>query len=505
MPLPRIRVVPTASGAKAVQVIWHYLDNKPVLDHIGSAHSEQELALLKARAQQLIDDRQPALDIDTGAGPVVTGSVDAPLPVVGERAGYLIDALEGVYRDLGFDTATGGDQVFRHLVMARIIQPGSKLDSIETLAEVGIASASYRTIKRRLPRYAGQGFQDELTRACARRAGIGPGVLVLFDVTTLYFETDTADELRVPGFSKERRLEPQITVGLLSDARGFPLAVGAFEGNKAETATMVPMLRRLQQAYDLSDITMVADAGMFSAANKEAIIAAGLHYILGVRIPQIPYPIHTWRQQNPEEDYVDGQKWTNHDRTGMGPQGRPHSVTYYQYSADRARRSRKGIAEQVRKAEQAVQGKAAVKRNRYVNLNAPEKSVNYALAEKNTALAGIKGYETSRVDLDAEQVISSYRQLLRIEQAFRMSKSDLKARPVYHRIKDSIDAHLTIVMAAMAVGHELETRTGLSLKRLVRTLKRYRTFELTVDGNTIHAATPLPDEVQNLIRRLTKT
>lgn len=281
------------------------------------------------------------------------------------------------------------------------------------------------------------------------------------------------------------------------------MAVGAFEGNKAETLTMLPMIQRLQAAYDLTDVTVVADAGMFSASNKQAIIDAGLHYILGVRIPQIPYPIQTWRRQHPDDDYVDGQTWILADRSGRGPGGEPHSITYYQYSVERARRSRKGIAEQVRKAEAAVAGKTAIKRNRYVDLNAPGKTVNYALAEKNTALAGIKGYETSRIDLDAAQVIGSYRQLLRIEKSFRMSKSDLKARPVYHRIKDSIDAHLTVVMAAMAVGHELETRTGLSLKRLVRTLKRYRTFELHLDGNTIHAATPLPAEIQDLIHQIT--
>ena len=85
--------------------------------------------------------------------------------MVGERAGYLIDAIGAVYRGLGFDTATDGDQVFEHLVMARIVQPGSKLDSIETLAEIGISSASYATIKRRLPVYATPGFQDRLTRA----------------------------------------------------------------------------------------------------------------------------------------------------------------------------------------------------------------------------------------------------------------------------------------------------------------------------------------------------
>ena len=151
MGLPRIRVVPTASGAKAVQVIWRYRDNKPVLDHIGSAHGDEELALLEAQAQQLIDQHQPALPFDGHR--VGTGSDQAPLPITGERAGYLIDAFETVYDGLGFKAATGDDEVFEHLVLARICHPGSKLDSIETLAEIGITSASYATIKRRLPRY----------------------------------------------------------------------------------------------------------------------------------------------------------------------------------------------------------------------------------------------------------------------------------------------------------------------------------------------------------------
>ena len=122
--------------------------------------------------------------------------------------------------------------------------------------------------------------------------------------------------------------------------------------------------------------------------------------------------------------------------------------------------------------------------------------------EKNRALAGVKGYQTSRVDRTAEQVISAYRQLLRIEKTFRMSKSDLKARPIYHHTRQSIEAHLTVVMAAMAVGHLLEKRSGLSIKRLVRTLKRYRTFELTIAGHTVHAASPIPTDIAELIDRL---
>ncbi|MFR9869007.1 transposase, partial [Corynebacterium striatum] len=156
----------------------------------------------------------------------------------------------------------------------------------------------------------------------------------------------------------------------------------------------------------------------------------------------------------------------------------------YQYSYDRARRTRRGIGEQLDKAQRAVDGKIPVKRNRYVNLKAPNKQVNHTLANKHLTLAGIKGYETSRTDLKPQEVIGAYRRLFTIEKSFRMAKSDLKARPIYHRKEDSIHAHLTIVMAAMATGHVLEQASGLSLKRLVRTLKKYRTFTVEIAGHT---------------------
>lgn len=227
-----------------------------------------------------------------------------------------------------------------------------------------------------------------------------------------------------------------------------------------------------------------------------------MHYIIGTRFKDLPYVIAQWRRDHPDQDYEDKQIWVQADRTGRGPDGIPHRITYYRYSWDRARRTVKGIDEQVAKAEKAVAGKIAVKRNRFVDLKAPNKQVNWALVNKNKALAGIKGYETSRVDLEPEEVIGAYGRLLKIEKAFRMSKSDLKARPIYHRTRESIDAHLTVVMAAMAVGHLLEERSGLSLKRLVRTLKKYRTFKLQIGGQTVHAASSLPDEVTELITRL---
>ena len=126
---------------------------------------------------------------------------------------------------------------------------------------------------------------DHFRRACAAHAAVGPAVLVLYDVSTLHFETDAGDGFREPGFSKERRLDPQITIGLLTDASGFPLTVEAFEGNKAETATMVPVINAFKAAHDLTDVTVVADAGMISEANQVALQGAGLSYILGAQDP----------------------------------------------------------------------------------------------------------------------------------------------------------------------------------------------------------------------------
>ena len=133
----------------------------------------------------------------------------------------------------------------------------------------------YPTLNRRLPLFAKPVFRQDLSRACASHARLGPASLVLYDVTTLHIETDAGDGFREPGLSKERRLDPQITLGLLTDAAGLPLTVAAFEGNKAETATMVPVINAFKTAHQLTDVTVVADAGMISEANQVALQGRG--------------------------------------------------------------------------------------------------------------------------------------------------------------------------------------------------------------------------------------
>jgi hypothetical protein len=156
-------------------------------------------------------------------------------------------------------------------------------------------------------------------------------------------------------------LEPQITVGLLTDVRGFPLMVRAFEGNKAETRTILTVIQAFAAAHGLPAVTVVADAGMLSEANLKELEEAGLRFIVGARIPDIPYQVSQWRRTHSGEPIGDGQIFVQ--PTIMGTKADPRKRTiFYQYRADRAKRTLKGIDQQIVKAEKAVAGQAAVKR-----------------------------------------------------------------------------------------------------------------------------------------------
>ena len=302
--------------------------------------------------------------------------------------------------------------------------------------------------------------------------------------------------------SKERRLEPQITIGLLTDARGFPLMVEAFEGNRAETTTIIPSIQAFQAAHQLPEVTVVADAGMLSDGNLRALSGAGLRFIVGQKIPDIPYVVRHWMDTHPGEQPPDGliltQPWSR------GPAGQQVKETiYYQYRADRARRTLRGIGEQVGKAERAVAGKAPVKRNRFTALTGAQKSVNRELEAKARTLAGWKGYITNLATPTPEYVIGAYHQLWQVEKSFRMSKSDLKARPVYHHLKDSIEAHLTIVFAALAIARDLQARSGWSLQRIIRGLRPLQQVTIRIaGGQQLHAEPTIPNDVAAMLTRL---
>jgi hypothetical protein len=337
-------------------------------------------------------DDLPGPSVELIAVPELLAQPSAHEQPVGGINGEVSAVEQGV--DIRPEQQPVVEAVFRQLVIARIIEPTSKLDSSRVLEEAGVVPASYPTVWRRLRVYARDSCRQKLSAACAAHARLGPASLVLYDLSTLYFETDAGDGFREPGFSKERRLEPQITIGLLTDAAGFPLMVSAFEGNKAETKTMLPVIGSFMAAHQLPDVTIIADAGMVSEANQKDIEAAGLSFILGMKIPHVPYAVAQWRREHPGEQIPDGYVFTQ--PWPAGPTGgRRDQVIYYQYRHDRARRTLRGIDEQVAKAENAVAGNAPVKRNRFIQLSGGTRSVNRELEAKARAIAGLKGSVTN--------------------------------------------------------------------------------------------------------------
>jgi hypothetical protein len=359
------RVLKRANGTRQVQISWGKVGGKRKVEYVGSGRTDEEIELLLVEAWERINAGQGVLELglDEERRP------GEPLEAVGSRMAVLWDSLDAGFGALGFDEAAA-DDVFRDLVLARIIEPTSKQAAVErVLPEIGVPHASYRTVKRRLRLYSAEGFRDSLAAACARAARLGPASLVMFDVTNLWFETDKEDEFRIPGFSKERRVEPLIQIGLLTDASGMPLMITAWEGNTAETNTMIPTLKAFLAAHQLHDVVVVADAGMISEANWKAIEAEGLSFVLGAKLPHLPYVINKWRTDHPDLEYVDGQTWAAREPVGTGKKNRADHVTYYQWKAGRAARTIRGIDAQIAKADAQVSGKTPVKRNRFIKLD----------------------------------------------------------------------------------------------------------------------------------------
>ena len=285
-----MRKVRTASGATAVQIVSKSGGVRRIVEHLGSAHDETEVAALLEVGRQKIAARQGQgmLDLESlDPAPGRTGLVGAT--VVSKRSALLWGVLHGAYTCLGLGDATGGDWAFEQMVLARLIEPSSKAQVPRVLGDLGLESVSVRTLFRSLGRCGQRDYRQAISQALFDHVTATRGLaLCLYDVTTLYFEAEREDDLRKVGYSKERRVDPQIIVGLLVDRAGFPLQVGCWEGNKAETTTIIPIVEAFQAAHGIEDLVIVADAGMLSAANLTALDDARLRFI--ARGPTGPRP-----------------------------------------------------------------------------------------------------------------------------------------------------------------------------------------------------------------------
>jgi hypothetical protein len=474
-----IRKVKTKSGATAVQIIHKNYGQITHINHIGSAHNQEELNTLVALAKIKLQGSQQSLFPDSAS--------KLTIQLKQSCSSLLWRILRQQYTRLGFDQIS--DDVFVALCIARLVEPTSKIDSLRVLADLGVNQFDKNQLYRCLQNVIEKDYRNTISDLCFHHSTSLGLSLLLYDVTTLYFEIQEEDDYRKPGMSKERRLEPQIVIGLLVDQSGFPLGLHSFKGNIAETKTILPALQAFCTQHGVSTLTVVADAAMLSAANLSALAKAGYTYIVGSRLHKIPYDIAQYQKTQ-----------VMSDQQIIVSQYSEYRIVY-QYREKRAILDRKNIQKQIDKAQKIVNGQTAATRAKFLTLKAKTKQLNQTLIEKAYTLAGIKGYITN-LKIPDQQVIDYYHQLFRVEASFRMAKSDFKARPIFHRKRDSIEAHLTIVLTALALGREIESQTGISIKQFVKVLRPIRSGVIIIEGQEYPATEIIPDSIQTLLRKL---
>jgi len=437
---PYVRKVKTSSGATAVQIVEKRSGVRRIVEHLGSAHDDLALALLLQVARDKLAAGQDELDL--GLAPATVGGAPAAR-VVSSSSQVLWQVLADAYAHLGFDVLA--DEAFRALVLARLIEPTSKADTVRVLQEIGAPTPHVNTLHAAMRRVRDRDYRGRLATACMSHsaATAGTGALILYDVTTLHFEVGDEDDLRKVGMSKEHRVDPQVQVGLLVDPGGFPLEVHMFEGNKAETTTLIPVLTAFQARHGITELVVVADAGMLSASNLNALEDAGFGFIVGSRLVKAPYDLadHFARHGN---YFTDGQVLESAREMGTGKNARQRRVIY-QWKFKRQKHDDRTINLMIAKAEKIAAGTTALRKARFLKITGATKELDQATIDRARQLAGLKGYVTNLPveQMPGQAAIDAYHDLWQVERSFRMTKSDLRARPVFHHQREAIEAHLT--------------------------------------------------------------
>lgn len=538
-----VRRVRTPSGATGVQVMEYVSPGRQrLVKYIGSAHTSAELGVLMGVAREFLQaydqPGQGVLDLDVqdeqvaelvaGPGENVLLDVDrrgSAVPVTaasgrvtGTASRLLFEVIASIYDDLGFGSL--GDDVFRDLVIARVVEPTSLLDVERVLVDLGHTPTPYISLRRTLKRAQSGEYRDRLAALCFEHAVVhGDVSLVLYDITTLHWEAEKEDGLRKIGYSKERRVDPQILVGLLVDRRGFPLEIACFEGNKAEQLTLVTVIDAFKARHGIENMVVVADAGMLSASNLSRLDTAGYRFIVGSRATKAPLDLEShfhWHGTH----FVDGQiidtitpktgrKQVSDSATRAEPVWDPESHegawrAMWAYSQKRAARDNKTLTLQENRANDVINGLKTARTPRFVKIDGDSRHLDTTALARARKVVGLKGYVTNMpaTVMPAAEVIASYHELWNVEQSFRMSKSDLAARPMFARKRDAIEAHLTIVFAALAISRTIQNRTGLTLRRVLRTLRPLRSATIAINGAIQTFPPELTDDQQALIDAL---
>ena len=490
-----IRTTKTSSSATAVQVVKYENRKMIIAAHIGSAHNPEELNALKKTAALWIEKESKQRPLFPQSNSCNGNFIQLDkCQYLGARYGFIYDILMQVIKHFSFCSLTD-KKMFIDLVIIRIVEPASKLHSLELLDEFFGIKYLRKDFYRYLPEFILLKDKTESkVLTLAKNEFDFDFSLVFYDVTTLYFETFQSDELRRPGFSKDNKSQqPQILIGLV-DAQGFPVAYEIFKGNKFEGHTFIPIISAFKRKNQIKKLTVVADAAMISMDNVRALERNKLSYIVGARTSNLP--IKLIKEISLKLGKKDGANLRIKTE---------HGQLVCDFSLKRYRKDKFEMDKQIMKAEMLLKNPARAKRVKFVKgKNKTELEINNELIQKTKSLLGVKGYYTNLTEeVDNLTIIKHYHNLWHVEQAFRIAKSDLEIRPIFHFKEHTIEAHILICFMALAVCKYMEIKTAKSTKQIVRILRSVTDARIknTLTGEEITMRSEITAEITEILSK----
>jgi len=489
----KIRQIKYSANSVSIQVYKIENRKRVIVRHIGTARNEQEQAGLLALANDLIEkiSKQLFLFGDEQAGNVLY--INQTL-FIGVYYSFLYDLISKLIIIIGFDKVK--NNLLLDLVIVRMMEPASKLRSIALLEE-------YFGIKHRRQNYyksapgwlSLQSKAEAIALAFARHHYAFSFDLLFYDVTTLYFEAFEEDELRKNGFSKDNKSEqPQILVALMVTKEGFPIAYEVFAGNTFEGHTIIPVVKSFIDKNKIKNFTVVADAAMISTENIQALKENSINYIVGARLGNLSNDLITAIDKNiiREDDKSIRIETDN-------------GYLICSYSTARYRKDKYEMEKQIEKAKHIINNPSKNKKFKFTKANGLQLELNQKLIHKTQKLLGIKGYYTNLEEnaVSNTMAIERYHELYKIEQAFRISKSDLQTRPIFHYKEEPIKLHLLICFMALVVSKHIELQANVSIRKFIHECKKITDARLKnqLTGKEIRIRANLTPEISEILSK----
>jgi len=495
-----IRKKRNKSGSVSIQILMKVGRKNKLLKTVGCAKTKREEELLlklaktemtKLQGTQTLFEEHDDLVVDN----FVNSIANDHLQVIGSEL-----ILGKIYQEMGFPD-DGCPNYFKNLALCRLVYPGSKLKTVDYFRQHLNTDVSVHTIYRFLDElnYQLKPEIERLTFEYTKKVLKGKIGIVFYDMTTLYFEASEEDDYRIPGFNKDgKHQQPQIMIGLLVSSYGYPIGYQIFEGNTSETKTLIPVLESFQEKFNIEKPIVVADAALLSQKNLDALKENQYEYILGGRIKNEP---EKTKAQILVLEVKEGKPKELNSKNGR---------LIISYSKQRAKKDKKNRDKGLKRLEKRVASGKLTKDhinnrgyNKYLTLSGEiNVAIDYEKYHADSAWDGLKGYVTN-THLSRKEIIKNYSQLWQVEKAFRISKTDLRIRPIYHRLKDRIEAHICICFTAYAIYKELErllklNSINLSPEKAIEQIKEIRQLRYTLPkSRNIKTKILQPTDLQN--------